>query len=92
MKNGISWEMLVGYSAAQLKARLEETFAPGMFWSNYGEWHIDHIRPICLFTFNSTSDPQFKACWALWNLRALWATSNMALGARAREEKRLTLS
>src|SRR3546814_6097044 len=46
-KNGRSWETLVGYTVADLMAHLERQFLPGMSWDNRGEWHIDHIRPLC---------------------------------------------
>src|SRR3546814_3330220 len=46
-KNGRSWEILVGYTVADLMAHLERQFLPGMSWDNRGEWHIDHIRPLC---------------------------------------------
>ena len=40
---------LIGCSIAELKLHLESQFAPGMTWSNYGNWHVDHIVPCCLF-------------------------------------------
>jgi len=30
-----------------IKEHIEETFTDGMTWTNHGEWHIDHIVPIC---------------------------------------------
>src|SRR3546814_14803337 len=59
-KNGRSWETLVGYTVADLMAHLERQFLPGMSWDNRGEWHIDHIRPLCSFEFTSPDDPQFR--------------------------------
>jgi hypothetical protein len=80
-KNGRRWEKLVGYTADDLMARLESLFADGMIWDNYGEWHIDHIKPISSFNFESKHDPEFRECWGLQNLQPLWAKENISKGA-----------
>ncbi len=67
---------------------LEAQFIPGMTWSNYGRWHIDHRKPILEFEFKSYRDPAFQECWALANLRPLWAAENIRLGQEARLRKR----
>lgn len=76
-KRGRSWQSLVGYSIDELASHLERQFLAGMSWDNYGEWHIDHIRPISSFKFSSTEDADFRACWALSNLRPLWGIENL---------------
>lgn len=81
-KNGRSWESVVGYSIHELKEHLERQFLPGMGWHNMGEWHVDHIRPRAMFQYESESDPEFKDCWALTNLRPLWATDNQQKHAK----------
>lgn len=40
---------LIGCSLPELKSHLEAKFLPGMSWSNYGAWHVDHIRPCAAF-------------------------------------------
>jgi hypothetical protein len=70
------WESVVGYTLARLKKHLEKRFKPGMTWANYGQWHIDHIRPVVSFDFSSTDSDAFRQCWALKNLRPLWARDN----------------
>ncbi len=77
---------LLGYSAAKLKAHLERQFTKQMGWHNYGEWHIDHILPLCQFKFASVDDLEFKAAWALTNLRPLWGPDN-----QSKSGKRMTL-
>lgn len=72
----------LGYTVDQLKARLESTFAPGMTWENYGEWHIDHIRPLVSFDIRAEGDAEFRRCWALNNLQALWGSDNSRKGGR----------
>lgn len=79
---------LLGYSIEDLKLHIEKQFQEGMSWDNYGKWHIDHIRPICSFKYDSNNDPEFKACWALSNLRPLWAKYNYQ---KSHEDKKLSI-
>lgn len=62
---------LLKYSAEDLKLHLESLFTPNMSWSNYGEWHVDHINPISKFDKNTP--PHIVN--ALSNLQPLWATT-----------------
>jgi hypothetical protein len=64
-----------GYSWRELREHLERLFAPGMTWSNFGEWHVDHVMPKC--NFDPADPAQVSACWALANLRPLWAADNL---------------
>lgn len=81
-KIGRSWQSLVGYSSEELHAHLERQFLPGMTWDNFGEWHIDHRKPLASFSFSSPEDADFKAAWALSNLQPLWAVENMRKHAK----------
>lgn len=72
------WESLVGYSVEELKTHIERQFLRGMSWVNMADWHIDHIVPKSSFTYSSPEDESFKACWALTNLRPLWAKDNLS--------------
>jgi hypothetical protein len=83
-KSGRSWESLVGYTLGDLMQNLESKFQPGMTWDNYGKkgWHIDHIRPVDAFEFESLTDDQVRECWALSNLQPLWAHDNFTKGAK----------
>lgn len=65
---------ILGYSAVQLKHRIESQFVEGMHWGNYGEWEIDHIRPLTSFDMNS--DPSIVN--SLDNLQPLWKEDNMS--------------
>lgn len=76
-KSGRRWQSAVGYSTGELVVHLERQFLPGMTWENYGDWHVDHILAVASFTFDSVEHPDFRACWALTNLRPLWAMDNI---------------
>jgi hypothetical protein len=68
------------YDMDELRAHMEAQFVEDMSWDNYGEWHIDHIKPCVLFDHQ---DPeQVRKCWALSNLQPLWAEDNLKKGAR----------
>lgn len=67
---------LLGYSAHQLRLRIEFQFKDGMTWENYGEWHIDHKKPIAAFLAQGVTNP--KIINALSNLQPLWAEDNQA--------------
>ena len=76
-KNGKHWEDIVGYTVQDLVAHLESKFQNGMTWDNYGQWHIDHIKPIASFNILEVGDDEFKMCWSLDNLQPLWASDNI---------------
>lgn len=81
-KAGRSWESLVGYTLADLRAHLERQFVKGMGWHNMSEWHIDHIVPVASFDITGPDCAQLVRAWALTNLRPLWAKDNLRKGAR----------
>jgi len=70
----------LGFTVNDLIYHLKSQFTTGMTIDNYGEWHIDHIIPITAFDFDSIDHPQFKTCWALGNLRPMWAEDNIRKG------------
>ena len=67
---------LLGYSALELKEYITNLFTEGMTWDNYGEWHIDHIKPVNTFYYDSPID----TVNSLSNLRPLWATTRIING------------
>ena len=73
---------LLGYTIEELMNHLENQFTEGMTWDNYGNWHVDHKKPMTLFEFTSTDDEGFKECWSLDNLQPLWEKDNLSKGTR----------
>jgi len=76
-KSSSTIEML-GYSAEDLKLHLETLFDDGMNWGNYGEWHIDHKKPVSLFDKNTDASIVNE----LNNLQPLWKLENLSKGNR----------
>lgn len=75
-------ESIFPYTMDELAAHLESHFKAGMGWHNLGHWHIDHVRPKSKFKFKSFKDQSFAECWALDNLRPIWAHENMTKHAK----------
>lgn len=73
---------LIGCSVESLRSHITSRFKIGMTWENYGEWHVDHIRPCS--TFNLTDPEQQKQCFNFSNLPPLWANENLIKGANWR--------
>ena len=70
----------LGCSFKELKTQLEDGFQEGMSWDNYGDWHIDHIKPLCMHDLSVKSE-QAAACHHT-NLQPLWADQNSSKGGR----------
>ena len=69
---GINFKDLVGY--------LEKKFKPGMTLSNYGKWHIDHVKPVA--KFDLTISGELEKCFHYTNLQPLWAVDNLKKGKK----------
>ncbi len=81
-KNTKTQKMLgVDYEVA--KAHIERQFKKGMSWSNYGEWHIDHIIPLASA---KTEAELIKLCHYR-NLQPLWAEENLTKRATIQESQ-----
>jgi hypothetical protein len=78
-KHGKTYDLL-GMSAKELRTYIESKFVEGMNWENYGQWHIDHIRPIS--SFNLMEAEQQKIAFHYSNLQPLWAVDNLKKGKR----------
>ena len=69
-----SFSKSIGCSSIQLKSYLESKFQPGMTWDNYGEWEVDHIKPLSIF--NLTNVIEFQEACSYKNLQPLWKKEN----------------
>lgn len=74
---------IVGCSLDELMSHLESKFTDGMSWDNYGEWHIDHIRPCTSFNLDDPAEQLICFHWS--NLQPLWAKDNLSKGGKYQE-------
>lgn len=70
---------VLGCSIVELKEHLERQFQDQMSWDNYGQWHIDHVKPLSRFDLSNAEDLK-KACHYS-NLQPLWAKDNLVKGS-----------
>lgn len=64
---------MLGCSFEQAKSHLEDKFYGGMSWENHGEWHIDHIIPLC----SAKNTDELEKLFHYTNLQPLWAKDNL---------------
>ena len=77
-KKGAKTAEMLGCEWSVLRDHLESQFRDGMTWSNYGDWHIDHIVPLA----SANSEAELIRLCHYKNLQPLWATDNIRKGAK----------
>ena len=80
MKKSHRVEKLLGCNIVDFRKYFELKFTKGMIWENFGEWHIDHIKPCA--SFNLVDIEEQKKCFHYTNLQPLWAEENIKKGSR----------
>lgn len=87
LKSGIKQGSAIkdlGCSLEELKTWLESKFYPNpdtgeqMTFDNYGDWHIDHKKP--LSAFDLTDGDQIKMACHYTNLQPMWSKDNISKG------------
>jgi hypothetical protein len=71
---GCDYDVLVGHITAQ--------FSEGMTWDNKGEWHIDHIIPLCA----ANTKEELENLCHYKNLQPLWAADNFSKNRKILDE------
>ena len=66
---------ILGYSKDEYIENIKTKLKNGMTIENYGDWHIDHIKPVSLFDLSD--EEKLKECWSLDNLDPKWAFENL---------------
>jgi hypothetical protein len=64
---------ILGCSFEDFFTHLSDQFTEGMSWDNYGEWHIDHIRPVS----EAETMDDVVSLNHYTNLQPLWAIDNL---------------
>lgn len=60
----------------EIIVHLESQFKPGMSWDNYGDWEIDHIRP--LGSFDLSNPQELRVACHHTNLQPIWHKDHIA--------------
>lgn len=71
---GVSAVRDLGMSVEDFRQYIASMFQPGMTWDNYGQWHLDHIRPLA--SFDLTDPAQARIACHYSNMQPLWALDN----------------
>ncbi len=74
----LSTMFLIGCDIDYLMYHIQNQFTEGMSWDNYGEWHVDHIKPCAKFDMTEKSSQ--SRCFNFKNLQPLWALDNLRKG------------
>lgn len=82
-KKGKRTEDILGETFDNVRRHIEGQFKDGMSWSNYGEWHIDHIIPLS----SGRNKEEYIKLNNYKNLQPLWAEENMRKGSKVYEEQ-----
>jgi hypothetical protein len=70
----------LGCSVEFFKEYIGNQFQSGMTWDNWGEWHLDHKRP--LSSFDLSIREQFLQAVHFTNYQPLWAVDNLRKGSK----------
>lgn len=77
-KRGKSYQDILGDTFDNVRLHIENQFKDGMSWSNFGEWHIDHITPLS----SGNNNDEWIKLNHYTNLQPLWAKENLEKGAK----------
>ena len=76
----------LGCSVEELKTYLESLFEPSMTWENYGDWEIDHIKP--LSSFDLTNSNHYLIACNYNNLQPLWKQDHFVKSSKDLKENK----
>jgi len=64
---------IVGLDYEEFKTYISNKFTENMNWDNYGEWHLDHIIPLC----EAKTEEELIKLNHYTNLQPLWDEDNL---------------
>lgn len=73
-----SSEAILGCSLEEFVKHISAQFREGMSLDNYGEWHLDHIKPLAL----AETEKDILEFNHFTNFQPLWANENISKGAK----------
>lgn len=66
---------LLGCSLKYLEEHVKNKLQDNMTFDNYGQWELDHIKPITSFNLNNVDE--LLECCNYLNLQPLWKPDNI---------------
>lgn len=66
-------EKILGCTLEEFRCFIENKFSENMSFDNYGEWHLDHIKPLAL----AKSEEDVVSLNHYTNFQPLWAIDNL---------------
>ena len=75
LKFNFKYSEIIGCSIEDLEKYLLNKLNDNMTMVNYGEWEIDHIKPVAKFNFNNRNE--LFECFNYTNLQPLWKIDNI---------------
>jgi hypothetical protein len=69
----VSLAKSIGITKYEFKSYIESKFQDGMTWDNYGDWHVDHIKPLSM----AKTKDEVMELNHYTNLQPLWAIDNI---------------
>ena len=69
---------ILGIDFMGFRSHIENLFLEGMTWDNHGEWHYDHIIPLC----SATTYEEVIKLNHYTNFQPLWAEDNLKKGSK----------
>lgn len=71
----------LGCDISFFKLYIAKKFTKGMSWRNWGQWHLDHIKP--LSSFDLSDRRQFLLAVHYTNYQPLWKRDNLSKGSKS---------
>jgi len=72
-KKNTKTERILGCELNHFIQYIEKQFTDGMSWDNYGEWHVDHIKPLMV----ANTEEEVLQLNHYTNLQPLWSKDNL---------------
>lgn len=65
---------ILGCTSEEFENHIKSQFKENMCFENYGDWELDHIKP--LSKFDLTKENNIRECFHYTNIQPLWKIEN----------------
>lgn len=74
----------IGCEISFFRTWIQYQFQQNMSWNNYGEWHLDHVKPCSSYNLNNNND--VLECFNWKNYQPLWSKDNLIKSDKINEQ------